>query len=365
MTKKGKKYKLGLFGASFNPLHLGHLNLLVQVQEKFNFDLIKVIPAWQSPLSPPVQGEILPQKRLALVRKVFKDYPFVEVDDQEIKRKGISYTTDTMERIQKESSSSEDIFLIMGIDQLAQFDRWKNFNNLLEKTHLLVCSRKGYEWSMSVIPPALRQCIPAFSVQSNKNKTDCGLIADTDIQKIKNKIPLTTGKNIYWIALNDMDISSSQIRKRCKKGLSVAHLVPPVVDQWIQKQQSYQSHSSLQKASGISSLVQFCARVVLSKKAHKVKCFDLREFSALPFDFTLVASGLNTRHTKMMAGHLHRQVKKEFSFFAQYVEGQEKGEWIVLDYGWLAVHIFYDYTREHYRLEDLWEKAPVQNFVSN
>ncbi|MCY4322044.1 MAG: RsfS/YbeB/iojap family protein, partial [Bdellovibrionaceae bacterium] len=57
---------------------------------------------------------------------------------------------------------------------------------------------------------------------------------------------------------------------------------------------------------------------------------------------------------------LHKQVKKEFSFLAQQREGQESGEWIILDYGNLVVHIFYDYTREYYRLEDLWKESLIQ-----
>ena len=359
-------FRIGIFGASFNPLHLGHLNLLIQVQEKFEFDLIKVIPAFQNPLGALIEEGISPEKRLSIVRKVFKDYSFVEVDDQEIKRKGMSYTIDTIRNLEQDNPSFKEIFLIMGIDQLIRFDKWKAFKTIIEKVHLVVCSRNGYKCDISVISPSLRPYIQILSGRQKKNKKDQINVRIRDFQKNKmaTKIKLITGKNIYWLPLNDMDISSSHIRKRCLQNLSVSHLVPPFVDQCIRKQDMYKTSPSLVTNVDTSGFIKFCVNALLEKKAQKIRAFDLRKFPSLPFDFTLVVSGLNTRHTKVMGSYLHRQIKKGFAFCAQQMEGQESGEWIVLDYGALVVHIFYDYTREYYCLEDLWKKAPVQKFSS-
>ncbi len=334
---------MGIFGASFNPLHLGHLNLLIQVQEQFEFDLIKVVPAGRVPLAPPIRA-VSPQKRLTLVRQVFKNYSFVEVDDWEIKRGGVSYSVDTIEALIKALPEFKEIFLIMGMDQWVKFDKWKNFKTILQKTHLVICSRKGYKWSSS-IPSFLEEYV-------------CSLGGFSSSSTIK----LITGKNIHYLSLKNMDISSSQIRKLSAQNLSVGHLVPAVVEQWIGKEVPYQTQSLKKDTKTGSHLVQFCVEVLLGKKARRVKTFDLSDFSLLPFDFTVVASGLNTRHTKVMASYLQKEVKKHFSFGVQQMEGQERGEWIVLDYGTLAVHIFYDYTREYYRLEDLWKQAPTKHF---
>ncbi len=347
-----KNLKIGIFGASFNPLHFGHLNLLVQVQERFQFDKIRVTPARKSPFT---AGPLpAPEKRLAIVRRALKDYPFLLVDDQEIKRKGPSYTIDTVESLIREKPLCKDIFLIMGMDQWLCFDRWRNFKALMEKTQILVCSRKGCGPFLS--PLFLKKYIVSSEVNKKallNLKTGRG-----------GSIKLLTNKRLYYLPLNDMDIASSQIRTRCKKGLFISHLTPPAVVRWIQKNKFYQDSypSDEKKEQKPSSLLRFCAKALLDKQAKKVKAFDLRKFSGLAFDFTLVVSGLNTRHTKMMAGHLLRRVKKEFAASARHIEGREKGEWIVLDYGDLAVHIFYDYTREYYRLEELWDQAPVQNF---
>ncbi len=335
---------------------------MTQVQENFEFDLIKVLPNWQSPLAPSVP-EVSPQKRLAPLRKVFKDYPFVEVDDQEIKRRGVSYTIDTIKAIEKEGVSNKELFLIIGLDQLEQFDKWKDYKTLLKKVHLIVCSREGYEWSSSFLPSVLRKDIVSKEAEGHRDREVFFQENLFQTSRIKYKAHLKTGKNIYYLALNNMDIASSQIRQRVQQGFSIAHLVPPAIHQWIRKNKLYEGFSSPKKSQDIPVLIKFCINTLLDKKAQKIKIFDLRGSSSLPFDFTLVVSGLNTRHTKIMADFLRRQVKKEFSIFTQQMEGQENGEWIVLDYGALVVHIFYDYTREYYRLEDLWKEAIVQDFL--
>ncbi len=399
------KSTLGVFGASFNPPHLGHLNLLVQVQKQFNFDLIKVVPTFQNPLLSP-QVEVSPLKKLALVHKVFKSFSFVEVDDREIKRKGVSYTIDTIKSLEKECPFKE-IFLIMGLDQWAKFDKWKNFKTLLKKTHLVVCSRKGYEWEKSS---------PLFFKKYVSNK---------NLPFAEYKSPQAGNKNIYWLSLKDKEVSSSQIRELASQKKAVDHLVPSLVDQWIKRENPYllsqetsvraedkgsasmgieseldkkedkgsvglegsasmgieseldkkedKGSVGLEGSASISQvlkhknskIIQFFAEVLLEKKAQKVRTFDLTGFPKIPFDFTVVASGLNPLHTRALATYLQKQVKKRFLFSAKALEGQETGEWIVLDYGALVVHIFYDYKREYYRLEDLWSEAPQKDFSSD
>ena len=343
-----KQFKVGIFGASFNPLHLGHLNLLVQIQEQFNFNLIKVIPAYQSPFHPPL-NEVSSQKRFNIVQEVFKDYSFVEVDPQEINREGISYTVDTIEAIKQNPSASKEIFLIIGIDQFAKFDKWKDFRRIIEMGNLLVCSRPGYEWNSSIIPQGLKKLIRFDKSRFDKSR-----------KEFPQKLLLTTGKNIFFHLLNNMDISSSQVRQRNREGLSVNHLVPSLVNQWIQTQKLYPPKLETKKTPNTEEWVQFCVESLQDKKAEKIKNFDLRAASSIPFDFTIVVSGLNTRHTKMMAAYLQKQIRKKFFMNIEQIEGQEQGEWIVLDYGLFVIHIFYDYTREYYQLEDLWSGAPMQ-----
>jgi len=331
-------WKIGVFGSSFNPLHLGHLNLLIQVQEKFQFDVLKVVPANKSPLSTTIKNA---KERLSIVKKFFKDYSFVEVDDREIKRGGISYTVDTINSL--DINHSTEVFLIIGVDQWLQFDKWKDFSEIIKKVHLLVCSRPGYDGI--TLPHPLKKY---FSKESEK----------TFFKKQPKKQPkkalsvkLTTGKKMYWFFFNNISISSSQIRQRKKNGLPINHLVPPLVDKWIKKQNLYKPSQKKQE----ELFIKFCVDLMKDKKSYKIKVFDLRKCLQFPFDFTIVLSGLNTRHTKIIANYLQKQIKKQNLLSVRQIEGQNTGEWIVLDYGHLVIHIFCDYTREYYQLEDIWK----------
>jgi nicotinate-nucleotide adenylyltransferase len=87
-----------------------------------------------------------------------------------------------------------------------------------------------------------------------------------------------------------------------------------------------------------------------------VKGFDLRPTTA-PTEFSLVASGTSTRHTAALAEGVLSAVKEEFNVFPQSVEGMAEGRWVLLDYGSLIVHVFYDFVRQEYRLEELWREA--------
>ena len=306
-----KYNKVAVFGGSFNPVHKAHLHIVLLAQKQFNFDKIKIIPVFQSPFGAPIT-ELSNIDRLEMLNKVFKKYSFVEIDDQEIKREGISYTIDTLKEVSK---TAKEIFLIIGMDQFVVFDKWKNYEQILKKVQLLVCHRERVN-------------------QKNVNP------------KILKKFH----KKIHYIKLNDVDISSSDIRSRLQKGLPVARFLPSGLKKWLSSKNLYEQSVLVDS----KALLKFCKDQLLDKQAEKIKIFNLSKKDSLPFSFTLVASGLNVRHTKVLAKFLQKQIQKKFSISVSHIEGQENGEWIVLDYGDIIVHIFYDYTRGYYSIEDLW-----------
>jgi nicotinate-nucleotide adenylyltransferase len=93
----------------------------------------------------------------------------------------------------------------------------------------------------------------------------------------------------------------------------------------------------------------------VDKGGVNVKNYDLRDKSA-PSEFTVICSGTSTRHATALAEHLTREVKKDYNVWPQNIEGQSEGRWIVIDYGALIMHTFYDYVRQEYRLEELWSR---------
>ena len=356
--------KIAIFGSSFNPPHLGHVYLVKEARKLFKFDKIYVIPTGQNPLSP---KKHLPPGRFKLVQEIFKDHPFVQVEDREIQKKNPSWTIDTLASLMKENPKAR-FFILIGLDQWALFDRWKNFKSLLKKAHIVIFNRKGFEWPKAS-PPFIKELM--FTPTSSSLKA---------VQSFKlKKNSRVYGRDIYYLPSKINDISSSQVRSLFEKGQPFDHLVPKGVREWIilcgrgnnleriapkglkEWGQSIQSKLGLSSKKGVNKanteypfFIERAIEVLNAKQGEKIKVFDLRKEDVFPFDWTVVVSGLNTRHTKAIAEALKQTFRKKLGLKVFNMEGLESGEWIVLDYGDVVIHVFYKDTREHYRLEDLW-----------
>lgn len=126
--------RLGLFGGSFNPPHLGHLAAAQFFFEAMRLDQLLVIPAKQAPLKPTLYGAA-DADRLELCHLTF---PY-SVSDIELRREGISYTIDTLRELQ--SSPGAQCFLLIGTDQLKQLRRWHCWQELLERCTVCALQR--------------------------------------------------------------------------------------------------------------------------------------------------------------------------------------------------------------------------------
>lgn len=330
--------RIGIFGGSFNPPHLGHLNSLQTVAKKAGLDIVRVIPAAQNPLKVQIEGATADQ-RLEMTKLALNGWgeQFI-VDDQEIIRGGKSYTIDTVKQI-RTTVESEDLYLILGMDQFDQLGEWKNFDQILKETNIIFTSRPGFNFPESVdeLPSYLKS-----------------LVADFDF----NFIELTTGRNIQFVRLEDKEISASEVRKFIRSNRNVSQMIPLSVENYIRENKIYKfAHSNIKD---YAKFTDYCAQVLFSRKAMLVRGFDLRSLSA-PSEFTIVASGTSTRHTSALGENLMRAIKEEFNIYPQNVEGLDEGRWVVLDYGTLIVHIFYDYVRQEYSIENLWKNAKDLN----
>ncbi len=327
--------RVALFGGTFNPLHVGHINAILTVQQRLNLHKVVVVPAAQNPRKQPIEGPTNEQ-RLEVLRRGLREYDFIEIDDQELKRGGMSYTIDTVRNYAK-TVAPENLYLIIGLDQFEEFDKWKNFEEIVSLCNLAVVSRPGMTapYSHDELPTGLRGMVAAF---------DRAFVA------------LTTDRNIEFLRLKDVDVSASDVRKRLRSGRSVDRYLTIPVEEYIREQKLYGPLGPL--IGDYTDFTKFCASALFEKKAIAVRGYDLRSQEA-PSEFTLVASGTSTRHAASLAEAVTRAVKDEFNVYPQSIEGLSEGRWVLLDYGSLIVHIFYDFVRQEYRLEDLWKAAKV------
>lgn len=326
--------KIGIFGGSFNPIHAGHLNSIRTVMKKNKLTKMFVVPNSKSPLR---EQADMPsgEDRLNMVKLAIKDEKNVHVDDQEIIRGGLSYTIETI-RYYESKYGSENIFLVVGADSFETFDQWKNFDDILKASNLIVTTRPGADLPFEVedFPKGLQPLVKSFEPNG--------------VAKLKS------GRQIIYNHLEDLDISSTQIRKRFKIKKSVDQFLNFEVEGYIKDHGLYAPLSL--KIPDFESFTKICAQVLFDKKAIAVRGFDLRKINA-PSEFSIVCSGTSTKQTSSLANTLLKFVKEEYNVLPISLEGTEEGRWVLIDYGSLIVHVFYDYVRNEYRLEELWRQG--------
>lgn len=147
-------------------------------------------------------------------------------------------------------------------------------------------------------------------------------------------------------------MSSTEVRKRLRTGRSVEKYLPLNVENYIKAQQLYKNIGL--KIGDFKKFTIFCAQQLDNKKALQIRAFDLTQLSA-PTEYTLICSGTSTRHTTSLGESLVQSIKEEYNVYPQSIEGTDTGRWVVIDYGSLMVHVFYDFIRQEYGLEKLWK----------
>lgn len=153
-------------GGTFNPLHNGHLLLADLVKKTLNYDKIIFIPSY-IPAHKKVADSVSPEERLYMLIHTLEDYEWADFSDCEIKRKGISYTVDTIEYIRDHYLLSGKPGLIIGDDLALGFQSWRNPEKIVEMTDLIVAHRL-YEQKISLDLPHKYIDNDIFTLSSSK-----------------------------------------------------------------------------------------------------------------------------------------------------------------------------------------------------
>lgn len=188
--------RIGIYGGSFDPVHLGHLLVAQAAFEELGLDRLGFVPAAQSPFkqaSAPTPGPVRAQLlRLALAHK-----PGCEVDVQELQRTGVSYTVDTL-RAYAQRFPKAKLFYLIGADNVAALPQWREPEELARLAEFAVIPRPG-----------------------------------------EASLPLPAPFRGLTLRGWPLGVSSSEIRARIKAGKAVAHLVPAAVAEAITNNQLY------------------------------------------------------------------------------------------------------------------------------
>lgn len=158
--------KIGIFGGSFDPIHLGHINAIEEVKHALGLDKIIVVPAFLSPHKSSTSLDVA--ARLHTVKMALQNYADVSVSTYEVEQEKPVYTVDTLKYF-KSCFPDDDIVLIVGTDQYLNFSKWYEYESILAMSDVVVVNR--YHRSIEIEPPFQSRDIPIFEISSTLIRT--------------------------------------------------------------------------------------------------------------------------------------------------------------------------------------------------
>lgn len=201
----GKRMNIGVLGGTFDPIHNGHLLLAEEVRASLNLAETLFMPAgrpWLKMDNPISSAE----HRVEMVRLAITDRPYFKLEAMEIGRPGSSYTVDTITELKAQLGIGDELFFILGTDNLVELPQWREPARLITLCRLVVVPRPDYP-----LPDlkALEALIPGLS------------------------------QRVMLMDKPEIKISASLIRARVARGLSIRNLVPEAVDDYIKQHKLY------------------------------------------------------------------------------------------------------------------------------
>jgi nicotinate-nucleotide adenylyltransferase len=199
--------RLGVFGGTFDPVHLGHLILAEQCREQARLDQVFFIPAASPPHKP--APEITPfGHRVEMLSLALAGQPAFRVNELESERPGPSYTADTLEELHRRQPEAH-LFWLIGADALPDLSCWHQPERIVAAAGLLVVGRPGFDlWPAERLRAALR-------------------------------LPPQAALRLEVAQMPLVDIASRDLRRRAQEGRSLRYLVPRAVECYIQTHRLY------------------------------------------------------------------------------------------------------------------------------
>jgi len=196
---------IGILGGTFDPIHIGHLVLADEVKNQLGLAEVIFIPAgkpWlkaNSPISPA-------EDRIQMVKLAIAGKPCFRLSTIEVERAGPTYTVDTIKELKKKLGTDDELFFILGWDNLEDLPRWHQPSQLVSMCRLVAVPRVGYP-----VPnlSSLEAAVPGIS------------------------------QKVIMLDKPQIDISASVIRERVRHGLSIGQLVPKTVEKYIKQHKLY------------------------------------------------------------------------------------------------------------------------------
>jgi nicotinate-nucleotide adenylyltransferase len=213
--------RIGLFGGTFNPIHSGHIQVVREVKEGFPLDKIYLIPSALPPHKEP-DNVVDANDRIEMIRLSFPNDSDFIVSNVELKRLGPSYTIDTVRYFKSFLPEEAALYLILGMDAFFEIDTWKSYMDLFMLVPFIVMARTGAGHNDAT----LRQTAFKEFLESKISEGYKFLVSKSCFVHDENQ-------SIFVFDVTPIDISSTKVRKRVKRGEEIKTLVPEVVENFI------------------------------------------------------------------------------------------------------------------------------------
>jgi nicotinate-nucleotide adenylyltransferase len=217
----GDNVRIGVFGGTFDPIHLGHLRLAEEARESFDLRTVYFIPS----ANPPHKGSASVSQahhRLNMVEMAVADNPGFEVSDLECRRAAASYSVETLQNLHAEMGGQAELYFLVGLDAFQEIHTWHEYKRLFDLSHWVVFQRPGAgSMGKEALPEEIRDRFRRDpSVPCYEHPSGC---------------------RIYFYHFRNLDISGTEIRAKVGRGLSIRYLVPEAVGSYIHRNGLYKT----------------------------------------------------------------------------------------------------------------------------
>lgn len=210
-----ERRKIGIFGGTFDPIHVGHLRLALELKEQLGLDEMRLVPCHQPPHRDAPQ--VSSAQRAEMLRIALQDCPELQLDERELLRDKPSYTYDTLLELRAELGSEVSLALCMGADAFAGLPNWYCWQELIRLAHIVVIARPG--WNI----PASGDARDLLDKYQGEPKCLTEAAAGSIVLQSPRLLP----------------ISATEIRQQIQAGPSAQFLVPDAVWNYIKANQLY------------------------------------------------------------------------------------------------------------------------------
>jgi len=224
-----RKKRVGIFGGTFNPVHLGHVRAAAAVQKRFSLDRVLFIPS-HIPPHKEMEEIVSPRDRMRMVELALRGRRHLVACPIEIRARGTSYSILTLNKVKKITPHAR-IFFILGVDAFLDIETWKEWERVLEQCLFIVMTRPGYR--LGEAKGVLRRSFQDEMLEVPRSA------------RIHERLFSTF--RIFLVPIDALDISATDIRKRARRGESLKGWVPPSVEKYIREHKFYEKRRSKNK----------------------------------------------------------------------------------------------------------------------